>query len=429
MGIPIQNFFIKNDIRQEQKGIPGLALDIKAQSLLQPIIVQKDSSGDYEILDGRRRFYAMRDYLKYSELEETKHFLVREGMHALAVQYAANENREDFTPIEKASLINAIHEEGIREKGLPLKGAKTGGWTLADTAKIVNREKGYVSRMLQIHNNADRFKECSNIQECLNVLQRDKQKKFLSKVTKAKIARIKTLDDLGEVFKTVKCASAQDFLPTLKTASIDLIHTDPPFAIQYDSLITTDQYDVPYEDDPDTIMAIILSLISEFYRVLKNDRYCIIWCDYEKSYHIRQEMIKVGFSVLPSPIVWTKLSTAGKTHQPNIRLGNAVQFALVGWKGMPELSIKGRHNYFPYPIVRKNRIHQAQMPEDLVIDLLRIFSAEGDLILDCFAGSLTTLRACYMTERRFIGCELQEENIENGISYSMGWINEREKAQ
>lgn len=423
--IEISKFFIKNDIRQEQRGIPDLAIEIKAQTLLQPIIVQKVED-EYEILDGRRRFYAMRDYLHYSHLEEVKHFIIREGLHALAVQFSANEHRQDFLPLEKAMLVREIHEAGVKEHGVAQKGKKGVGWSLEDTGKVIARDKGYVSRMLSVSDHGERFKDCKTDQECFVALQKDREKKVLEKVQKAKIKKAEKHLDLTDLFKTIVCTSAQEFLPTVATDSIDLIHTDPPFAIDYESLIQTAQYDAKYEDDPDTIMAIVLALIPEFYRVLRDNRYMIMWCGYEQSFKFIEKLKATGFSVLPTPIVWMKLSTAGKTNQPNVRLGSATQFAILAWKGTPELAIKGRHNYFPYPIVRNNRIHQAQMPEELIMDLISIFSSKGDLVLDCFSGSLSTMRCAHVLERRFTGCELQQKNIENGISYSIDWITKKE---
>jgi len=41
--------------------------------------------------------------------------------------------------------------------------------------------------------------------------------------------------------------------------------------------------------------------------------------------------------------------------------------------------------------------------------LIEKHSNEGDLVLDCFAGSATTAIAAINTNRNFIGCELQEE--------------------
>ncbi|MFO0842908.1 MAG: site-specific DNA-methyltransferase [Gemmataceae bacterium] len=53
--------------------------------------------------------------------------------------------------------------------------------------------------------------------------------------------------------------------------------------------------------------------------------------------------------------------------------------------------------------------HPCQMPEAVLERILRVSSNEGDLILDPFAGSGTTLAAAKRLGRNFIGVELSEE--------------------
>ena len=47
----------------------------------------------------------------------------------------------------------------------------------------------------------------------------------------------------------------------------------------------------------------------------------------------------------------------------------------------------------------KTRIHPTQKPVELFARILEDFSEQGDIILDCFGGSGTTLIACMMTKR------------------------------
>lgn len=54
-------------------------------------------------------------------------------------------------------------------------------------------------------------------------------------------------------------------------------------------------------------------------------------------------------------------------------------------------------------------VHPTQKPVELHARILEDFSAEGDLILDCFGGSGTTLIACEVTGRRCFMMELSPE--------------------
>lgn len=52
------------------------------------------------------------------------------------------------------------------------------------------------------------------------------------------------------------------------------------------------------------------------------------------------------------------------------------------------------------------RLHVTQKPVALLEHLIKTYSKEGDTVLDFAMGSGSTGEACYTTNRRFVGCEL-----------------------
>lgn len=62
-----------------------------------------------------------------------------------------------------------------------------------------------------------------------------------------------------------------------------------------------------------------------------------------------------------------------------------------------------------YPSVYK-QVVASQKPEGLIRDLVRMYSSEGDVVLDPCAGSGTTAIVCRDEGREYIGFELNEKN-------------------
>ena len=58
------------------------------------------------------------------------------------------------------------------------------------------------------------------------------------------------------------------------------------------------------------------------------------------------------------------------------------------------------------------RVHPTQKPLNTLEHLVKLITNEGDLVLDPFAGSGTTLVAARNLQRRYLGVELQAEYVE-----------------
>jgi len=74
----------------------------------------------------------------------------------------------------------------------------------------------------------------------------------------------------------------------------------------------------------------------------------------------------------------------------------------------------GRHAFWEYPIV-SNGPHPTTKPLPLMKELVALFTDPGDLILDPFAGSLTTAVAAKHLGRRCIAIEREERFAEAGV--------------
>jgi len=76
-----------------------------------------------------------------------------------------------------------------------------------------------------------------------------------------------------------------------------------------------------------------------------------------------------------------------------------------------EWSDWGSRGVWPIPSVRSNDDHEAKFPLELARRVIRLFSAEGDTVLDCFMGSGTTAVAAIREKRLYIGIEILEKYV------------------
>lgn len=74
------------------------------------------------------------------------------------------------------------------------------------------------------------------------------------------------------------------------------------------------------------------------------------------------------------------------------------------WNGLIR---EGSPKLNPFP-----RVHPTQKPVELHMKILEDFSKPGDVILDCFGGSGTTLIACEVSKRTCLCMELSPEYCE-----------------
>jgi len=76
-------------------------------------------------------------------------------------------------------------------------------------------------------------------------------------------------------------------------------------------------------------------------------------------------------------------------------------------------NLKSHHSVWNYDNVKQSeKVHPTEKPLDLIENIIKHSSNEGDVVLDCFAGSGTTGVACKELNRKFIGIELDEGHYE-----------------
>ncbi len=186
-------------------------------------------------------------------------------------------------------------------------------------------------------------------------------------------------------------------LAKLDDNSIDCVLTDPPYLIDY-----KDRAGRTIANDSNDEW--VSPLFEELYRVLKDDSFCIAFCALPSLVAFMQAGLDSGFRSI-GQLIWPKRYASSQYH-----LAFRHEQALVFAKGRPD---KPDH---ALPTIQKwsytgNELHPTQKHTDILKVLIEHFTEEGNLVLDPFCGSGSTLVAAKELDRHYIGMELNDTYV------------------
>ncbi|MGU9963952.1 MAG: DNA-methyltransferase [Candidatus Halichondribacter symbioticus] len=213
--------------------------------------------------------------------------------------------------------------------------------------------------------------------------------------------------------KNIYCQDWQVFMDDQPKGSVDLILTDPPYAISRETGFSSVKKGVPRfavsmdfgEWDHQKID--LETFAHACYRALRTGGTAIIWYDVWKITDVETALRNAGFKMLRL-IIWQKTNPV-PLNQSATYLSNSREVAVVGVKG-GKPTFHGRYDNGVYetPIPRHGgqKLHPTQKPIDLFAKLVLKHSNAGDLVIDPFVGSGTTGVAAVQNNRRFRGCDI-----------------------
>lgn len=190
--------------------------------------------------------------------------------------------------------------------------------------------------------------------------------------------------------------------------SIDLIVTDPPYGMSFQSGRRKDKHE-KIENDVDLWW--LSDWFKSQYRILKNNSHAYVFCSFHHVDKFKLSAINSGFE-LKNILIWYK-----NNHGSGDLLGDYApqyEFILFLTKGRRELNGKRVSNIIKCPKTG-NEHHPTEKPVNLMQFLIEKSSSPGDLVLDNFFGSGATAIACHNTGRRFIGHEIDKERYESAV--------------
>ena len=179
---------------------------------------------------------------------------------------------------------------------------------------------------------------------------------------------------------------------------MDLILTDPPYGIDYQS-----NRRVVWEKLPkftgDCGLEWLERFVDEAYRVLAMNRHFYCFCRWD-TYHIFHCAIEKRFRI-KNALVWIK-----SNHGSGDLTGAyAPQYEMVIFasKGRRKLNGKRHPDILEFPTVSsRKRKHPVQKPVELLKLLIEKSTNAGEIVLDPFAGVGSTALAAREIRRRYL---------------------------
>lgn len=211
---------------------------------------------------------------------------------------------------------------------------------------------------------------------------------------------------MDKFINKVICGDCLQVMKDIPDKSIDLILTDPPYGMNYQSAwrIATPQFK---KIENDNNIDWFPEFIKECYRVLKDNSHIYIFCNDYNISKFRNLQEQAGFKNKRT-LVWVK-----NNHTSGDLLGdyaNKTEFINYAQKGRRLLNGGRNTNVLEFSRVSKLE-HPTQKPVDLNEFLIKKSTNENDIILDPFAGSGTTGVACKNLNRNYILIEKEPEYV------------------
>ena len=412
---------LKGRGRKELGDVMELMESIKKNGLIHPLTVAmaEDGSGKYELVAGERRFRALlmagfshvpcmlRDEL--SDLER-KELELEENLTRRALDWS-----------EEAELMLQLEDIKRQVHGSAMSGVEGGGegWTQAKTAELVGKSRPTVNAQI---NMAKILRDRPDLKDKLCMLPLSAAAKVSKQILETE--RVGRLIKAGKLQAKaeLRLGSCIDLLPSIAESSVDFVLTDPPFGItaieeqegeanaseQYKSqLLHTDNLS---EVEVRKLMATTIPLL---YRVLKPSSRLAMFICFDLYEFLWQEMTKVGFDVCRTPLIWYKgrTTTPGRGYMPM----SCSEPLLLATKGVH--TTKRLHESLRTVIEcspETDKIHPFQKPLPLLTLLIKACTGLGEVVLDPFAGSASTLIASKACGRQGVGMEVDEERWTQG---------------
>jgi DNA modification methylase len=182
---------------------------------------------------------------------------------------------------------------------------------------------------------------------------------------------------------------SREVLKRIPSGTVDAVITDPPWGVGFDE-----------HDD----FNVFLQVGDELYRVLKRDSWLVFFFTPKRVYDLQPYLQRFRY-VWMIPYVFASF---GSVSRNPMGAQSSYSIIMVFAKGEPGIAVKRKDIIYSdeLPVVEGNVKEPLFKPTFTVSALLTMFTREGDLVLDPFAGYGSIPLVCELFNRKWIAVEI-----------------------
>ncbi len=384
----------------EQEQLQRLASSMQKRGQKHPILIDEHN----ELIAGFHRYSAAKDILEWTHIE----YRLEKDLSILEKRILEIEENihTSFTWAESATAHAEIHRLFVEERGKATQHVG-GGQSIVSTAEELGISKSTLAEDIKLAGALKVMPELANLNKkaAMNKIALIQETLIREELTE-RIIEIDSHKDIHRESAFLLVGSALEVLKHFPDNSIDLIITDPPWgtaASREDILVGFER--------PEGIESLVtfLAVLPELFRVMKESHLYVFIASPTMDV-IGTALWNVGFAIRWIPLIVVKRQV--RVFDARMDFSSAYFSVIFARKGNRPLSgEKTPQDLFHTTESLANIKYSNQKPTDVIAQFINASSDPGNVVLDPFTGSSSTLIAAIKSNRRAIGIDISNAAI------------------
>lgn len=463
--LPLARIVVADRMREELGDVEELAISIRDNGLLQPVVVEMDEeAGDFKLRAGGRRFaaFTLLATNKVPSADPTFYYSIPVRVfdqmpehQRLKIELEENLRRKGMTWQETVLGICRYHKAAKRAALLDHE-----DWSQTATGELLNMSQANVSVALMVGKRIlagdKKIAHAESLNDALKAIasaELDSAQAELMKRIEAKRAVVTAQTTLPKIPSSIIVLSNENkpetvedkiqitkeqiasfyhqgdcrlLLPRISAAGVKINHIvcDPPYGIDMANLGSDSVERIEATHQVEDNIGMLEEFLQVSYDTIENDGFLCMWYDLDHHEKIHAWATKIGWRVQRWPLVWCK-TTPCRNSQAQYNITKSTEVCYLMRRSEQSILRNKRSNNFIEAAAVNSGSHPFVKPDAIWGTLLDLVSSVGDTVVDPFAGEGSSLAASFKRKRNPVGIELDPVHIASGLSYIQEQVNRK----